>query len=254
MKLKFFEEKIDSLVLLMITTLSYLYFFYIENQLFYLPVFIFLMILYNQNNVSLLQILKFSAGAITFSFLHSTAMLVSSHDMIASATDKIVHFYFLNFSENSLRLQLKVFIKISTISSLSISSIYSLNFEKIIIQSMQRKWLRPNLGYPLLLAFNSIASIKSEFQKIKINAAFRNISYFKQFNILFSLLVFSIRHAERGAMSLLTRGISENKHFYFNTSMKRSDYVISALFISLIILCIYFYLVTTTKLHLMIQE
>ena len=92
------------------------------------------------------------------------------------------------------------------------------------------------LGYPLLLAFNSVSLLRAEYQKIQINAKFRNISLVERWNTLFPLLVFAIRHADRGAMSLITRGLNENKSYYFEVKLMKRDLMV---FIGFLILLIF---------------
>lgn len=79
--------------------------------------------------------------------------------------------------------------------------------------------------------------LKTEFDKIKINAKMRGFNFFQRINMLFPLLVYAIRHADRGAMSLITRGLSEDKAYFFESSLTLSDKILMLIFILLVFVC-----------------
>jgi hypothetical protein len=106
-------------------------------------------------------------------------------------------------------------IKLFLISFLSISSGTVIDYTKVVLYLIVHKGLKLFWGYPFLLAMNSIVLFKVEFERIRINAKFRNLPWVDQFSVFFPLLVFAIRHSQRGALSLVTRGLSDQKSFYF---------------------------------------
>jgi energy-coupling factor transporter transmembrane protein EcfT len=85
------------------------------------------------------------------------------------------------------------------------------------------KGLKLFWGYPILLALNSIALFKEEYDRIKINARLRDLPFKDQFMLFFPLLVFAIRHSQRGALSLVTRGLNQQKTFYFSYGLSFDD-------------------------------
>jgi energy-coupling factor transporter transmembrane protein EcfT len=79
------------------------------------------------------------------------------------------------------------------------------------------------MGYPLLIAMNSILLFKEEFDRIKLSAKFRGLGLKDRLFALFPLLVFAIRHSQRGSLSLVTRGLNPNKSFYFGYEISIQD-------------------------------
>ncbi len=121
--------------------------------------------------------------------------------------------------EHALQMSLKLFF----VTLLSMSSGVVVNHSKVILYLMVDKRLKLSWGYPILLSINSISLFKDEFERIKINAKIRNLPFLDRLNILFPLLVFAIRHSQRGALSLVTRGLDENKSFYFSYTTSTID-------------------------------
>lgn len=234
MKLNNFDENIHSLIILAITLMAIFSFFINSHPSLNIPLSLALFIIYQRNNVGLKSLLKIIIGGLFFSLFCSYFILfVPAADF---QNGNQIHFLGLTVSEALLKKQTHIFLKLATLSIISLSSIMAINFEKIMIYFMSNKIINVNLGYPLLLAFNSISLIKSEFEKIRINARFRRLSIAKQINIFFPLLVYSIRHADRGALSLITRGLNENKTFYFSTELRLKDKILFFVFLIIIII------------------
>jgi len=124
------------------------------------------------------------------------------------------------FYSKSIEHALKTSFKLFFVTLVSMSSGIVIDYSKVILYLMVNKRLKLLWGYPILLSINSISLFKEEFERIKINAKMRSLPILDRLNILFSLLVFAIRHSQRGALSLVTRGLDESKSFYFsyNTS------------------------------------
>jgi energy-coupling factor transporter transmembrane protein EcfT len=224
MKLNQFDEKVHSIALLTISLFSYLSFFLSGSTFCMYLLLVMLTFIFLYSGLSIKKVCLFLFGSILFSLSYS--LMVLSFPNKELLVEPIYHWWILTLSKKMLLNQLVFFNRVTCVAMLSISSVTLINYEKVLIYLMKRKWLRVNFGYPVLLSLNSIGLLKSEFEKIRINAKFRNIPWRKRIDILFPILVFSIRHAERGAMSLITRGISEKKEFYFDVEVKRSDIIL----------------------------
>jgi len=105
----------------------------------------------------------------------------------------------------------------------SICSAHLVDYEKLLLYCMSRKWLSVMVGYPMLIAINSISFLKEEVQRIKISFRFKGIPAYKQLFVLFPLLVFAVRHSQRGAVALVTRGLNQEKSFYFSYGISTRD-------------------------------
>ena len=153
------------------------------------------------------------------------------------ANGEMLNWYFKLVPKELVLNQFRVFLQVGMISNISFLSMRSIKFEKLMLYFMQNKWISATIGYPILLALNSMSLIKSEFGKIKINAKMRGVSFFQRTNMLFPLLVFAVRHADRGALSLITRGLNEDKLYYFDVELTKIDYFTLIMFIVLIFIC-----------------
>ena len=109
------------------------------------------------------------------------------------------------------------------------SSNLIINYTNIILFLVSKNKMQTSSAYPLLVAINSIGLIKEEFYKIQINARQRKFSVYKRINTLFPLMVFAIRHSQRGALSLVTRGLNETRSFYYQYDLDRMDKMILGL-------------------------
>jgi energy-coupling factor transporter transmembrane protein EcfT len=98
--------------------------------------------------------------------------------------------------------------------SISMLSFLSVDFDKLFIYLMASDKIKTIWGYPLLLAINSLQLLKEEQERISFNAKLRGLKWHQRYLLLFPLLVFAIRHSERGAMALSTRGLNPNKLYY----------------------------------------
>jgi len=105
----------------------------------------------------------------------------------------------------------------------SICSAHLVDYEKLLLYCMSRKWLSVMIGYPMLIAINSVSLLKEEVQRIKISFRFKGVPMYKKLFVLFPLLVFAIRHSQRGAIALVTRGLNKDKNFYFSYDILTRD-------------------------------
>lgn len=117
----------------------------------------------------------------------------------------------------------KTMLRLFLVSLLSMTSGSIIDYTKVILHLIVHKGLRLFWGYPMLLAMNSISLFKKEYERIKINAKLRGLPFKDRLSIFFPLLVFAIRHSQRGALSLVTRGLNQEKSFYFSYDVSVKD-------------------------------
>ncbi len=139
---------------------------------------------------------------------------------------------------------LKNFSRLFLLTLVSMSSTFAITYTKVILYLIIHKGLKVIMGYPLLIALNSILLFKDEFERIRLSARFRGLGWWDRLFVLFPLLVFAIRHSQRGSLSLVTRGLNPNKSFYFGYELSPRDRkwmkVFSLSYICLVAIAIYF--------------
>ena len=121
--------------------------------------------------------------------------------------------------QQALSLGLRLFLLILA----SMASGRILNYTKVVLFLVIHKGLKVLWGYPIMIALNSILLFKEEYEKIKLNGKLRGLSFFEKIGMLFPLLVFAIRHSQRGSLSLVTRGLNPSKSFYFSYETSARD-------------------------------
>ncbi|MES2801703.1 MAG: hypothetical protein V4654_04375 [Bdellovibrionota bacterium] len=114
-----------------------------------------------------------------------------------------------------------VFIRLFFVSTLSVSSIAVIHGEVILLYLAQQKKLPVLLIYPLLFSLNSIGLFKQKFELYNLNHRLRQTKGLILPKILFQFLVFTLRFSESGALSLIARGLSENKLYYYDFSISK---------------------------------
>jgi energy-coupling factor transporter transmembrane protein EcfT len=197
----------------------------------------FILTLYFKNGLKPAQFSRVLFYALFFSF--SIFLLNVLYPAVALKQGKVYEFFSFLIYEASLEKGLRTFIKLFLVSLLSMSSVFAIDYTKVILHLLVHKGLKLFWGYPLLLAMNSIVLFKEEFERIKINASLRELPWRDRFSLIFPLLVFAIRHSQRGALSLVTRGLNEKKSFYFTYDLSSVDRLYLVFF-----WCLYFTLVS----------
>ncbi len=129
-----------------------------------------------------------------------------------------------------------LFLRLFFLSSISLTSSAVIDYHQLLMFFMQKKILPVIVGYPILIAINSISLLKDEQERIDINAKFRGLKWHKRIFIFLPLMVFAIRHSQRGAMALMTRGLNQDKSYFNNFTPVFFDLFIFLLF--LMISCI----------------
>ncbi len=107
-------------------------------------------------------------------------------------------------------------LKIGVITWVALLSSRMIHLRDIVMLTLQKKWLHLPIGYACLCGLGSLSLLQAESKRITLNAKLRGIKWHQRILVWIPLLIFSLRHAQRGAMSLRARGLYENKSFYYN--------------------------------------
>lgn len=177
--------------------------------------------IYCQNGLKIKKLIRIFTYAFLFSF--SLFLLTIFNP---AATDKSgIEYRIFNFVfyESSVHKALLTMMKLFFVSFVSISSASAIDYTKVVLYLIVHKGLKLFWGYPILLALNSITLFKEEYDRIKLNAHLRDLPIKDRMFVFFPLLVFAIRHSQRGALSLVTRGLNDKKTFYFSYDLSLSD-------------------------------
>lgn len=221
------KEMVHSLVTLILLICALLFILISKKYFQIVGIWVVTIFYFNYLKINMGKMAKYLIFAMMFSFTYFLLNLLFPRDY--GASDEFIHF--LTFKISSIQLMKAAFItfKIIALSHLSMSSNLVINYTNVIMYLISKGKITNDSGYPLLVAINSIGLIKEEFYKIQINARQRQFSIYKRINTLFPLMVFAIRHSQRGALSLVTRGLSETRSFYYQYDLDRMDKIILGL-------------------------
>jgi energy-coupling factor transporter transmembrane protein EcfT len=123
-------------------------------------------------------------------------------------------------------LSLPILSKIFSMTVISLSSSLLLNTSIFFISLMTQFKLDVVWGHSLLIATNSIILLKEEYARLRLNLIMRGFSVWQRHLVLFPLLTFAIRQAERGALSLVTRGLNPQKTYLHSYFISKKDWFI----------------------------
>lgn len=203
------RESVHSWYVLVMTFYALIFLLTNKNLWLDWPLILFMLMVYFKNGLGIRELWRFSLYAFFFSF---SLFVISVLYPKASLKPSEV------YPKATLTM-----IRLFLVSLLSMSSGVVINYTKVVLHLIVDKGLKPYWGYPMLLAMNSVALFKKEFERIKINARFRGLPWKDQLSLVFPLLVFAIRHSQRGALSLVTRGLNNQKSFYFTYEVNSVD-------------------------------
>ena len=243
--MKFLENKIEfihSWYLLIITVFGLLFLLASGNVALNLVLAIFILYLYVKNGLAKKTMFKIGLFAFSFSFVFLLLNLLYPGKKLQ--TGEILVFYQFSVYKLAVMNGLKIFSRLFLISFVSMSSSYAITYTKVILYLIIHKGLKVFMGYPLLIALNSILLFKEEFDRIRLSGRFRGLGWWDRMFVIFPLLVFAIRHSQRGSLALVTRGLNPNKSFYFGYEIvPRDRYWLSVfifMYIALVAIAIYF--------------
>jgi len=185
-----------------------------------------------KNNLKWLTFFKLLFYSLTFSSFFFFLNL--AYNNVASKTGLSYQIVFLNFHftlyEGSLLNASNIFFRLFFLTLVSMGSSHVINYTKVILYLIIHWGLKVFWGYPLLIALNSILLFKDEYKRIQDSAKFRRLPWSERVFLFFPLLVFAIRHSQRGSLSLVTRGLSPHKSFYFSYDISFRDRLVLAIF------------------------
>ena len=201
-----------------------------------------LIYLYKKNGLQNTALLKLAGVSFSFSFLLLLLNVIYPGEKLQNGP--LLYLGDFAFYQLALINGLKNFTRLFLLTLVSMSSVYAIIYTKVILYLVIHKGLKVFMGYPLLIALNSILLFKEEFERIRLSARFRGLGLWDRFFTLFPLLVFAIRHSQRGSLSLVTRGLNPNKSFYFGYDLGASDRRIlrsfMIVFVCMVAIAIYF--------------
>lgn len=206
------EEYFHSWYLLIITFFNVFFLLINRNLLLGIPLVIYSFYLYFKNGLTLKKLFRLSLYALFFGL--SYFLLSRLHPGKDATMEKSIH----------------TMVRLIIVTLVSMSSGSVINYTNVVLHLIVHKGLKLFWGYPLLLALNSIVLFKEEYDRIKINAKLRDLPLLDKIMVFFPLLVFAIRHSQRGALSLVTRGLTKEKSFYFSYDVSRRDKKILLIF------------------------
>lgn len=203
---------------------------------------LFLLFLYRKNGLTNKTLLKLVLFALFFSSMFLLLNLLYPAEKLKIGEQITLGNF--TFYKAAFMNGLNNFARLFMLSLVSMCSTFAIIYTKVILYLIIHKGLKVIMGYPLLIALNSILLFKEEFDRIRLSARFRGLGWWDRLFILFPLLVFAIRHSQRGALSLVTRGLNPNKSFYFGYEIVPSDRrwlrSFFLMFICLVAMTIYF--------------
>jgi energy-coupling factor transporter transmembrane protein EcfT len=223
------KEFIHSWYLLVMTFFSLI--FLLASGVLYLNLVLalFMIYLFLKNGMKTSTLKKLIAFAFFFSFMFLLLNLL--YPAQKYRTGDMLYISSWGFYKLALMNGLHTFAKLFLLSLVSMASSYAIVYTKVILYLIIHKGLKVFWGYPILIALNSILLFKDELDRIRLSARFRSLGWWDRLFVLFPLLVFAIRHSQRGSLSLVTRGLNPSKSFYFGYSLEISDWVWMKIFI-----------------------
>lgn len=218
------KEKIHSMVLGILTFVGLIFILLPSTPQFKVGTWLIVLGLYFYKGLKLKTALRLILYALFFSVMFLVLFLLYPSERHVSGEDIVIYKYSVN--SGVLKEAISSFLRIAALSHLSMASSIVISYSHIILLLLSKGKIRSTIGYPLMVALNSINLFKDEFNRIKLANKFRGLGTYRSLFIVFPLLVFAIRHSQRGALSLVTRGINTKKRYYYNYDMNSLDYFI----------------------------
>ena len=215
------KEFLHSYYLLILTFTSIAILLFPLNPVGKVLIWGFMMTLYFKESLKIQDFFRLLGISIIFALLFIVLNLIYPAERLQNGEE--INIFNVLIYKNVLENALLNFLRIMLLSHLSMVSGLVINYTKVILFLVQSKKMKAKIGYPLLIAINSVELFKSEYLRIKIALKFRGLSKWRQHFVIFPLLVFAIRHSQRGALSLVTRGLNEEKNYYYDYSTNSED-------------------------------
>lgn len=139
-------------------------------------------------------------------------------------------------AEQALIKANQIALKVWAMTWVALLSSKMTNPRDVITYALQRGWLSVTIAYATLVGLGSIELMQNESSRIRLNAKLRGFTNRQRFLQWIPLLIFALRHAQRGAMSLRARGLNRTKNFYYNYQPTCSQTVKSTVLLIIITL------------------
>ncbi len=195
-----YPEKVHSAVSALVLFLVLVNLFIFSQPVVMLGLFLSVIGYFLYLGLSLLQLVKISLYTLAFTAIYLLMVLL--------------------FPNPDRAFEASVFIRLFFVSTLSVSSLTVIHGEVILLYLAQQKKLPVLLIYPLLFSLSAMALFKQKFDLYRLNHRLRESKGWVLPKMLFQFLVFTLRFSESGALSLIARGLSENKLYYYDFSIK----------------------------------
>lgn len=215
------REYIHSWYVFLMTAASLIFLLINKNLIFSGVLISVVLFLFLKNGLAVKKLVKVVSYALFFSFtLFLLSVFNPSKDL---QNGDVYHFLNMTFFKSSIDKAFMTMMKLFMVSFVSICSSSAIDYTKVILHLIVHKGLKLIWGYPFLLAINSITLLRDEYERIRLNAHLRQLPLRDKVFLFFPLLVFAIRHSQRGALSLVTRGLNDRKTFYFSYDLTWTD-------------------------------
>lgn len=224
-----YNEQVHSVVVFLGVLPALGFLFLAHSQLQFWSIFILQSLYFIYLGLDLRRLWKISFYALSFAAVYLLMMLLFP----AARQAEVVPSPFFSSKE------FFIFLRLFTVSAISVASLHVINAEVIFLYLAQTKNIPTVAVYSLLFAVNSVTFLKKKFDLYVFNNRLRGVKGFVLPRLLFQFLVFILRFSETGACSLISRGISEKKYYYYDFSLSHRDKAVLALncaFVSLAIL------------------
>lgn len=113
-----------------------------------------------------------------------------------------------------------------------------IDFEVCAQYFMQTKIISPTFGIPFIAAINSIDTFKSTFDSIQTNIKQRRLNFKDKIQFLFPIIIYSIYHSDKQSHTLISRGIKNQKSYYYDYSFTTKDSLLGLSFLIFFIILI----------------
>ena len=127
------------------------------------------------------------------------------------------------FDHYRLTQSLYLAIRATALSVISFSYLIAIHYERLIYSLIQNLHFPVIWGYALLVAFNSAGNIQSELKRIQQAAMMRFSRKPLFYFYIIPLLVSATRYSQQAAMSIQSRGLSQDKSFIQSEKLRFYD-------------------------------
>lgn len=236
-----YDEKIHSFVNFLLVIVTIVLLFAAGKPVVSACVFTLALIYFSYVGLNTASFAKTILYTFSFSFVY-LAMLVlfpSAESFFFGKTMKDI-FLSRDFLQTK---EYFIFLRLFLVSTVSVMSLSVINAEVVFLYLAQKQKMPVMFVYPLLFAVNSIHLLKKKFDLYRFNNRLRKVKGFVLPRLLFQFLVFTLRFSESGALSLVARGLSENKYYYYDFSLTDRDKKTGAI-VSILLLASFIFLFT----------